>query len=262
MLNQQNWRAPWFNTVCSQAEKFAEFPPSLLELNQAISAPICNAQQQALRFIEQAELPPNTAYEAHIFATGAVPTRRNLHDAFNALVWLNFPHSKAQLNALQAAEIQAHGVGQSRGRVRDALTIFDESVLLLAAPKTEAEQLHKALQQHDWQHVFVRNRTAWGRSIVPFIFGHALLEKMCAPYLNLTAKTVVLSMADEFFTQTLNSQIALLDAASCAWLKALRSPAQLLPLPVAGVPGWWPGNEHADFYENDKVFRRKLEREP
>ncbi|WP_146608015.1 DUF3025 domain-containing protein, partial [Burkholderia multivorans] len=40
-----------------------------------------------LRFVPQAELPPGIAYETHIAATGRVPTRHNLHDFFNALVW-------------------------------------------------------------------------------------------------------------------------------------------------------------------------------
>jgi hypothetical protein len=28
-----------------------------------------------------------------------------------------------------------------------------------------------------------------------------------------------------------------------------------LPLPVLGVPGWWPDNESPDFYEDVAVFR-------
>ena len=29
-----------------------------------------------------------------------------------------------------------------------------------------------------------------------------------------------------------------------------------LPLPVLGVPGWWPDNEMPAFYEDERVFRR------
>jgi hypothetical protein len=29
----------------------------------------------------------------------------------------------------------------------------------------------------------------------------------------------------------------------------------LIPLPVLGVPGWWPENEDADFYDDPTVFR-------
>jgi hypothetical protein len=49
---------------------------------------------------------PGQAYEAHIFQTRSVPTRDNLHDFFNGLVWLAFPQAKRRLNALQAAEIE------------------------------------------------------------------------------------------------------------------------------------------------------------
>lgn len=52
-----------------------------------------------LRFIEQATLPAGVAYETHIAETGAVPTRHNLHDFFNALVWFAYPRIKAALNA-------------------------------------------------------------------------------------------------------------------------------------------------------------------
>ncbi len=42
---------------------------------------------------------------------------------------------------------------------------------------------------------------------------------------------------------------------------ALGEPAALqrkpwLPMPVLGVPGWWPANEDADFYDDPEVFRR------
>jgi hypothetical protein len=46
-----------------------------------------------------------TAYEEFIGATGCVPTRENLHDFFNGLVWQTFPLIKRELNALQAAQI-------------------------------------------------------------------------------------------------------------------------------------------------------------
>ncbi|RYF02650.1 MAG: DUF3025 domain-containing protein, partial [Oxalobacteraceae bacterium] len=53
-------------------------------------------------FVTQDALPPGTAYEAHIFATATIPTRDNLHDFFNGLVWLHFSEAKLRLNALQA----------------------------------------------------------------------------------------------------------------------------------------------------------------
>ena len=32
-------------------------------------------------------------------------------------------------------------------------------------------------------------------------------------------------------------------------------PAELAPLPVLGVPGWWAANEAASFYDNRDYFR-------
>ena len=59
-----------------------------------------------MRFVPQAELPAGIAYETFISETGGVPTRDNLHDFFNALVWLTYPKIKVRLNAMQALEIE------------------------------------------------------------------------------------------------------------------------------------------------------------
>jgi hypothetical protein len=32
-------------------------------------------------------------------------------------------------------------------------------------------------------------------------------------------------------------------------------PADLFPLPVLGIPGWWPANENASFYDDREIFR-------
>jgi hypothetical protein len=54
------------------------------------------------RFVAQDALPAGEPYEAFIARTRCVPTRNNLHDAFNGLVWLAEPELKGRLNALQA----------------------------------------------------------------------------------------------------------------------------------------------------------------
>ena len=63
------------------------------------------ATSPAIRFVPQSRLPAGEPYERFIFETGSVPTRDNLHDFFNGLVWLRCPRAKRRLNALQAAEI-------------------------------------------------------------------------------------------------------------------------------------------------------------
>ena len=87
-----------------------------------------------VRFVAQNELPDGMAYEQFIFTTRSVPTRDNLHDFFNGLVWTRFPHTKQRLNQLQAQVIAAEGVQAVRGPLRDALTVFDENGAVLSAP--------------------------------------------------------------------------------------------------------------------------------
>ncbi|MDR6536057.1 hypothetical protein J2739_001827 [Variovorax soli] len=196
-----------------------------------------------LRFAPPDAAPPGEAYEAFIFRTAQVPTRDNLHDFFNGLAWLHFPHAKRRLNALQAAEIARAGIGATRGPLRDALTLFDENGAVLDAPQA----LWAALLARDWQRLFVRARALW-REARLLVFGHALLEKLVAPRKSLTAHVL-------WAPGALRS-IAIEDAAIAAALE----PAHLAgkpfaPLPVLGVPGWWPANEAPDFYDDATVFR-------
>lgn len=36
---------------------------------------------------------------------------------------------------------------------------------------------------------------------------------------------------------------------------SLRATAALTPLPLLGIPGWWPDNAREEFYENTRYFR-------
>lgn len=189
-------------------------------------------------------------YEAHIAATGRVPTRANLHDLFNAFVWLVFPRTKAALNARQAAEIAQGGVGPRRGAVRDAATLVDESGLLLAARDTRAFDL---LARRQWRALLVDDRARWGRDIVPLAFGHALLEKLVAPYKAITAAVVCLPFPGAVPAA---DDIVAFDAAAAAFVRdASLAPRALQPLPVLGIPGWWRANEEPAFYDDAAVFR-------
>jgi hypothetical protein len=185
-----------------------------------------------VRFVPASQLPEGEAYEAFIARTGCVPTRDNLHDHFNRLVWQRHPAIKQRLNQLQAREIAAHGIGATRGAVRDALTLFDENGALwpdMAAP------LAAALAARDWQSLFISQRALWQGHRFE-IFGHALLEQLATlPRKGLTAH---LLLADP------------LTLTPAQWA---RKP--FLPLPVLGVPGWWPANEDLGFYQDKQVFR-------
>ncbi len=197
-----------------------------------------------IRFVPQSALSPGTAYEQFIFDTGTVPTRDNLHDFFNGLVWLRFPQAKRRLNQLQAQAIAAQGVGAVRGPLRDAITVFDENGAVLLAPAA----LHQALQVRDWQRLFITLRPLW-REARLVLFGHALLEKLVHPRKPITAHVYRPPDAIE--------SVADVDA----WLAQSLDAGHLAtkpfnPLPVLGVPGWWPGNADVCFYDDPVVFRR------
>ncbi len=202
-----------------------------------------NANSSCPRFVPHAELPSAEAYEAFIARTGHVPTRDNLHDLFNGLMWLSYPSTKWRMNALQAREIAARGASGPRGAVRDALTVLDENGVLLQAPT----ELVDALRARDWQTLFVTRRSDW-QSARLILFGHALLEKLLQPRRSITAHVLVVDQ--------------LADAAVAESLTLERLSAKpLLPLPVLGVPGWWPENENPSFYEDVDVFRGKISRQ-
>ena len=199
----------------------------------------------AVEFVSQGELPSDIAYEAFIYSHKRVPTRDNLHDFFNGLCWLRFPKTKSRLNFLQAQEITSQGVGATRGPLRDALTLFDENVLLLQS----SDALWQALQDRDWIKLFVQLRDEWQSAHV-VTFGHALLEKLVTPYKSITAH--VYRIASDIDAQN--------DQALDDWLASNLQPNFLatkpfLPLPVLGIPGWWPENEDASFYADTQVFR-------
>jgi hypothetical protein len=209
---------------------------------------------QRLAFIAQDELPEGAAYEAHIAATGCVPTRHNLHDFFNGSMWFAFPRIKAALNARQSAAIDVLGVGPTRGGVRDTLTLFDENALLFACADPA---LSAALRGFDWRTLLVTARDAWGSRCEVRCFGHALLEKLIAPFKACTGHAWIVDVPADYFEWDRATRDAWLDDAVSAALigtEALTS-RMFAPLPVLGIPGWWPANESPEFYDDASVFR-------
>lgn len=206
---------------------------------------------RSMHFVAQAALPAGMAYERYIFEQQACPTREGLHDFFNGLAWLLFPHTKRRLNQLHMTQLQAanaagvahSGVATVRGAARDALTVFDENAAVLCAP----DALWLALEAKEWQAVFGTLAPLWHQSRL-VLFGHALLEKLVYPRKPITAHVI-------------RAPIAIKSEADLdAWL-AHHLSADVLAgkpfahLPVLGVPGWWAANTHPDFYADRSVFR-------
>jgi hypothetical protein len=254
-----DWTRHWYDAVRPAFERAAIIDGGVIDAfnRSAASLALQNHQGMPITFVPQAMLPEGRAYEEFIGATGCVPTRDNLHDFFNGLVWLTFPRIKQKLNALQAAQIALAGVGKSRGPARDAATIFDENAaLLVVRAGSEGEAVVAALRAHQWTEALYQRRAAFGRDMQLWLFGHALMEKLAAPRKAITAHTRVLVAGGEYFAlQGDEARRAWIDAAVAASLDSEGlSTAAFTPLPVLGVPGWWEGQDEA-FYADTTVFR-------
>lgn len=237
-LEDIRWDAPWLAPYRVVGEPLAQQVNAGRSCTEALNA----AGGAPLRFVPQSELPPGMAYEQFIFERQRVPTRDGLHDFFNGLVWLHFPQTKRRLNQLQAAQIARDGVQPVRGLVRDAITVFDENAALLQAPAA----LWQALAAREWQRLFLELRPLWGQARL-VLFGHALLEKLVQPRKAITAH--VYRVPPELAPAALDRWLA-------QELSAERLAAKpFTPLPVLGVPGWWPDNEAPGFYGDSAVFR-------
>ncbi|HUR89321.1 MAG TPA: DUF3025 domain-containing protein [Ramlibacter sp.] len=219
-----DWDAPWFTPWRDVGEPMLEAwrtQPLPTALNRCTRAPV--------RFVAQTQLDGGEPYEHFIFRTRTCPVRENAHDFFNGLAWLKFPGEKSQLNALQAEEIARDGIAAARGAVRDAITVFDENGAFLEAP----QPLWEALAARDWHRLFIALRPMWCDAQVT-VFGHALLEKLLTPRKDLTAHVWV--GPRQITRQRLAAK-------------------PFTPLPLAGIPGWFQGNDEFSFYDDPHVFR-------
>ena len=245
-MHHIHWPAPWLHDLHAVGASAHQRVLAGASVAEALSA----QPGTPVRFVPQTDLPAGTAYESFIFDTGGVPTRDNLHDFFNGLIWQHYPQTKRRLNQLHRQAIAAQGVGAVRGALRDALTLLDESGALLLAP----EPLWQALLARDWQRLFIELRPLWAQARL-HVFGHAVLEKLVYPRKSVTAHIYRALPA-------IKSGVSGVDPATDldAWLASALSPEHLAtkpftPLPLLGVPGWWPENEQPCFYDDAQVFR-------
>jgi hypothetical protein len=258
-IEQVDWHRPWLAPLHPIAKRVLQAQDWRTGLNVAAEMQgLRNHRGLPIRFVPQAALPPGVAYEEFISTTGGIPTRENLHDFFNALVWLRFPAIKIQLNALQAAEI-ARIAGNlpevssrnKRGAVRDGATIFDENAALFI---TQNSGLANALRSRQWRDVFVGHRTSFGSGWDVMLFGHALMEKLVNPFKAITAHAWILPVEQEFFLEPLENRVAIVDDVVAKQLGQGLSTSYFAPLPVIGVPDWWSGQDDG-FYNDSNVFR-------
>ncbi|WP_116473279.1 DUF3025 domain-containing protein [Zobellella maritima] len=229
--------------------------PSVGQLNRF------RAGEIPVTFIDDSAFMDMGHYYEEAVATGQVPTReQNWHDFFGAVIWWQFPRTKALLNRQHMEDIQRMGV-KSRTPRRDRLTHFDECGLVLVAP--DQQELETLLREHDWHGLFLEKRSRWQRDWLPFVFGHALYEQALAPFIGLTGKCLVLQAEAGFYRLSPPEQYQWLDQALADTINSrdiFSRPRPLLPLPLLGIPGWWPANEQPEFYANTDYFRPKRNR--
>ncbi|MEC5210691.1 hypothetical protein RCH20_001767 [Psychrobacter sp. PL15] len=245
--------------LAQQADSFKQPLPQ--------TKPTQNNQAQALQFMSQDALPEGEGYESFIATTGHIPTRDNLHDLFNGSIWLTFPKTKALLNYYHMCEIakQMNGKGSGRGRVRDTITVFDENGAILV---TADPSIGEALINFDWQGSLVKPRDSWDNlqllsshaQAAVYIFGHALLEQLIQPRKSLCAHSIVINVSPDFFTLSNFERLAYIDDQLAHHMQQMLSqtevtPRNLAPLPVLGVPHFWPDNADVHFYDDHQVFR-------
>jgi hypothetical protein len=207
-----------------------------------------SANGSAIRFLPAADLP-GVDYERHIFTTGQVSTRENnWHDLFNALVWCRLPRLKSAMNSLHFENL-GRARASGRGRLRDALTLLDESGVIISGSDRAALD---ALAHRDWNTAFVTHRKSWGTKLQVLVCGHAILEKFLNPYKSITAHALLVHAPDLPAAPEIDQGLgAALDVPG--WLT---SPSSLSPLPLMGIPGWWrEGHQDEEFYQDHQVFR-------
>ena len=228
--------------------------PSCSQLNTLLPHGLISAGGHAIRFVASDQLADD-AYEQLIYTTGQVSTRPDCwHDLFNALIWMRYPRIKTAMNKLHHQAGAGLKSGR-RGQLRDALTLFDECGVIVFSDHLE---ILKALAERRWSDAFhsVDFRTSVGLSVS----GHAMLEKYLSPYKAMTAKALLFHVDTGFMKLSRPEMIDLLDLEIANQFlngEVLNKPACLSPLPLAGVPGWWPRDVQEDgrFYNDPQVFR-------
>ena len=269
-------QAPWDAQFLSRSPMFEPLRPvggmlgecigwpgldDFQRLADALERPPMTGSGLPLRFVAQGARSAefSNGYEPRVYLRGELQTRsENWHDLFNALAWLTFPRAKAAINAYHFALQQQRrhaGAVQNRGSAQDALTLFDESGVIVVCSDPSLAGL---LRDFRWKALFWERRQDVVGAMKFFVFGHSLYEKALKPYPGMTGKGLVLMVEDDFFGEPVAAQTAEIDAMLATMLgapEAPRSAGDFCPVPLLGVPGWTPQNEAESWYEDTRYFR-------
>ncbi|MEO6976336.1 MAG: DUF3025 domain-containing protein [Gallionella sp.] len=238
--------------------------PGLQDCNKllvAINQPITVQSGMPLRFVPQecGKLSFEAQYEPRCYLTGEVQMRaHNLHDLFNALVWLTFPKTKAAINERHYRALMKDDgstYNNQRGAVRDVNTLLDESGVLIVYADANLAGL---LRDFKWKELFWQSRQQVRSGMGFYLFGHGLYEKALQPYVGMTGQGLLMAVEPEFFSWAPARQLIHLDNMLADYLAMpahCRSTRELSPLPLLGIPGWAADNDCAGYYDNTAYFR-------
>jgi len=267
-----DWQKPWFEPLACIGAPVLERWREHLQGASSSSAwenlhEVLNEERRLrgllpdFSFVAQAQKPDDVSYEEFIFDTHQIPTRDNAHDFFNALSWFTCPQTKKALNRLQAQEIKKQGIGDRRGKLRDALTLFDENVMCISC----SDDMWAAICAHEWVSLFWDSKHKWPSAEL-HVFGHALLEKLLHPYKAITAHVVRVDFSAKLEDRSLvphpSDAIMEKSALDLIQLVGNAAPKPFQVMPVMGIPGWWPEETSLGFYEDHAVFRPKADVKP
>ncbi len=271
-MNEQYWKSDFLQTSLLfepirnaglHLEKLENWP-DLDDINGLLAdnlQPMKTASGHPVRFVSQDNILIGEfakRYEPRIYLAGEIQTReQNWHDLFNALVWLTFPRAKAMLNQLHyQALLREQQAGEiRRGPLRDAATLFDESGVVVVSSH---KRLNQFLKNFEWKTLFWEQRALLGTHMKFFVFGHGLYEKGLNPYIGMTGKGIVLSVENDFFSQSQQQQLINIDEMLAGFISpSLTACTDLTPVPILGYPGWSLDNDDSRFYDNRSYFRAR-----
>lgn len=232
-------RSPWLWPLgraahrleaCAEWPRLAELDALYTELTaaRAGSEPLrfgANVRKQDKRAAGRVVL--DALYDTRITLHGEVPTREgDWHDLFNVLCFATFPRAKRALHRRQYAALERRlrdappKLPSARTREQDALTLFDEGGVAIAATADAAAQLAHT-EPGPLPELLERLERAGLARTVPF--GHALFEHLVEGLVPPGGGTRVLVL--DALPEDGDALLDLVDAQLC---DALSDPSQFL----------------------------------
>lgn len=265
-------KSPLFNPVRSLAERFSGYAswPGLEDYQQLLDGnpPIRTRHGAALRIVPQEGKPGHFEqhYAPRIYLSGEIQTRtRNWHDFFQLLTWFIFPRTKAAINAIHIPRARERlASGEAPGRrtpIENTLSLFDEGGAVIVSRDPSLLQL---IREFRWKALFWEHRAELSQKLDCVTFGHAMYEKALAPYLGMTANSILIDADADYFVLDRAGRLAWIDDRLAQILEQgelYRKPKDLQPFPILGMPGWDSDNGVEAYYDNTDYFRSGRNRE-